>query len=57
MLQEPRAATAAEVAGRVAGHNCGRGRRIVVVGWPGNIRDLIDGIADFAPPGSTVRML
>ena len=40
----------------LTGHqSCGRGKRIVVVGWPGNIRDLTDGIADFAPPGSQVR--
>ena len=39
----------------LTGHQtCGRGKSIVVIGWPGNIRDLTDGLADFAPPGSQV---
>jgi len=53
----PRSATPAEVSSRAAGHGCARGKRIVVVGWPGNISDLTDGLADFAPPGSQVTII
>ncbi len=53
-VQEPRWATPGEVSSRAAGHTGSRGKRIVVVGWPGKISDLTDGLADFAPPGSLV---
>lgn len=50
-LQEAQAACS-----ELTGHqSLGRGKRIVIVGWPGSIRDLTDGIADFAPPGSQVH--
>lgn len=49
--REAKQATPAENTART------RGKRVVVVGWPGKISDLTEGLSWFAPPGSQVTVI